>query len=59
MFKYIVLLALGVAIGYFIGFADSKKHDDHIVKRIVTRIGGGRGAQGNDIDSRMEKVVGK
>jgi len=59
MLKYIVLLAIGIAIGYFIGFGDAKKHADNVVQRMVTRIGMGAGAQGNDIDARMEKVGGK
>jgi hypothetical protein len=56
MFKYIVLLVIGISIGYFIGFGDAKKHTDNVVQRLVTRVGLGAGAQSNDIDARMEKV---
>lgn len=58
MFKYIVLLAIGISIGYFLGFGDAKKHHDNIVQRMVARVGLGAGAQSNDIDAKMEKVSG-
>ena len=57
MFKLIVVLAIGVCIGYFVGFGDAKTHDENVLKRIVSSVGGGtRGAVGNDIDAKMEKV---
>lgn len=57
MLKLIVILAIGVCVGYFLGFGDAKKHDENVVQRIVGTVGGGtRGAVGNDIDAKMEKV---
>lgn len=58
MLKLIIVLVVGLCLGYFLGFADSKKHDDTVVTRVVHRIGLGGGAQSNDIDAKMKKAGG-
>jgi hypothetical protein len=40
MLKLIVVLLLGLALGYSYGFKDAKKHDRTIFARSVDRIGG-------------------
>ena len=60
MLKYVFVLAVGIAIGYFYGFGDAKKNDENVVTRIVDRVGGSnRGKYGNDIDGRMQAVEGR
>jgi hypothetical protein len=60
MFRNLVLLIVGLAIGYFLGFGDAKKHDDHIVKRLVGKAGGAaRTNLSNDVDSKLEKSGGR
>jgi hypothetical protein len=55
MFKFIVILVVGIAIGYFYGFDDAKKHDVTVVERVVGRVGGStRGKYGTDVDKQME-----
>jgi len=57
MFKYAVLLAIGIAFGYSYGWKDAQEHDDHIVTRTVDRIGGeSRGKYSSDIDQTVEKM---
>jgi hypothetical protein len=54
MQKFILALVVGVAIGYFYGFADAKSHKKNVVERVVSRVGGNaRSGVGNDIDGRM------
>jgi hypothetical protein len=60
MVKVLLLLIVGVAIGYFIGFGDAQKHDADIVHRLVSRAGGAaRSSVSNDIDAKMEKAGGR
>lgn len=55
MFKYLVLLALGVAIGYGYGWKDAKKHTKHVAERVLERIGGdSRELMSADIDRKMK-----
>ena len=57
MFRTIVLLIVGLAIGYFLGFGDGQKNDKNIIERLVARAGGtARGNLNNDVDSRLEKA---
>jgi hypothetical protein len=54
MVKFVLTLALGAAIGYAVGFGDAQKHEQHIVRRVVERIGGSsRDRVKTDIDGRM------
>lgn len=57
MLKFVFVLTVGIAIGYFYGFDDAKKNDENVVSRVVDRVGGSnRGKYGNDIDKKMEAV---
>lgn len=60
MFKYMFILALGVAIGYGYGWKDAKIHDVHIAERLIQRIGGEtRDRMGNDVDESMRSAEGR
>jgi len=55
MFKFIIVLVVGIAIGYFYGFDDAKKNDVTVVERVVDRVGGSnRGKYRTDIDKQMD-----
>jgi len=57
MFKFVVILSLGVAIGYGYGWRDAQKHDKHVAERIVERIGGdNKDKYSNDIDKQVTKA---
>ena len=57
MFKFLFALVIGIAIGYFYGFGDAKKHDENVVTRVVAQVGGNnRGKYNNDIDKRMDNL---
>ena len=57
MMKFVLVLVVGISIGYFYGFDDAKKNDDNVVKRVVDRVGGSnRGQYNNDVDKRMESL---
>lgn len=57
MFRVLFLLAVGIAIGYFIGFGDAQTHEKNIIGRTIERAGGSaRDKVGNDIDARYDKV---
>ncbi len=60
MLKYVFVLVVGIAIGYFYGFGDAKKNDENVVTRVVDRVGGSnRGKYGNDIDAKMQAAEGR
>jgi hypothetical protein len=40
MYKFLFALVLGLAAGYFVGFKDARAHRDHVVTRLVARVGG-------------------
>jgi hypothetical protein len=57
MWKYVLILAIGLAVGYKFGFADAQVHKQDIVARMIDRVGGSnRSAVGNDIDKQMDQV---
>jgi len=57
MFKFAFALVVGIAIGYFYGFDDARKHDENVVTRVVAQVGGSnRGKYNNDIDKRMDNL---
>jgi hypothetical protein len=54
MLKYLVILAVGVAIGYGYGWKDAQVNEKNVAERVVDRIGGEtRERMGNDVDTRM------
>ena len=60
MLKYVFVLAVGIAIGYFYGFGDAKKNDENVVTRVVERVGGStRGKYSTDVDAKMQAVEGR
>ena len=57
MLRVLLLLFVGVAIGYFMGFKDGRAHDQNVVQRLVERAGGAaRSGVGNDIDAKYDKI---
>lgn len=57
MMKYLVILALGLGVGYAYGFRDAQLHGETIVARAVDRVGGSaRGQYRSDIDANVEKL---
>ncbi len=53
MFKFLIILGFGVAVGYGYGWKDAQQHDKNIAERLVDRVGGEtRARMGNDIDAR-------
>lgn len=57
MFKLLLVLVFGIAVGYSYGFKDAKKHKDNVLVRTVERVGGkNRGAYNSDLDKRADAV---
>jgi len=57
MLKYVILLVIGLCVGYSLGFQDAKQHDQNVVSRLVDRVGGtNRENMKTDVDDQMDKV---
>ena len=57
MMKFLLILTVGVVIGYGVGYRDAKVYGRSIVTRTVERIGGSnRENFNNDLDGRSEAV---
>jgi hypothetical protein len=57
MRKAILLLAIGIAVGYWMGFQDRTIHRHNIVTRLVNRAGGSaRSDVKNDPDQLMDSL---
>lgn len=55
MMKFVLVLSVGVAIGYGIGFRDAQANHRTIVARMIERVGGSnRENFDNDLDRRTE-----
>ena len=55
MMKFILVLAVGVAVGYGVGFRDAQVNDRTVVARMIERVGGSnRQNFDNDLDRRTE-----
>jgi hypothetical protein len=55
--KKVLLLVAGIAIGYFAGFRDARTHEETIVARLVTRVGGDHRANViTDVDRQMQEA---
>jgi hypothetical protein len=59
MFKFIAVLVIGIAIGYFYGFDDAKRHDENVVVRVVDRVGTTGSKYSTDVDKQMEAAERK
>jgi hypothetical protein len=59
MKKALLILVLGVAVGYWIGFRDAKTYQNNIVVRLVHRTGGSHRAlfKANDVDGRLDSLT--
>ncbi len=59
MFKILLVLTVGVAIGYGYGWKDAQVNEKRIYERVVDQIGGSnRDLVGNDVDGKLAKSVG-
>ncbi len=57
MLKLLLVLVLGLAVGYQIGWQDAKHNDETIVARTLDKVGGSnRGKYNNDIDAKLDKL---
>ena len=57
MFRVVFILVIGITIGYFIGFKDAETHDQNIIGRTISKVGGSaRDNVGNDVDKRYKEV---
>jgi hypothetical protein len=57
VFKILVLLAIGVAIGYTYGFKDARRHDRPVVERLLDRAGASaRGKYDSNVDRQAALV---
>ncbi len=60
MFKYVLILALGVALGYGYGWKDAQVNTVHVAERLIEKIGGEtRDRMGNDVDASMRSAEGR
>jgi len=60
MFKYLFILAIGIAIGYSYGWKDAQINTQHIAERLVERIGGdNKKNMDADIDAKMRSAEKK
>ncbi|MEP6834307.1 MAG: hypothetical protein ABJB74_13005 [Gemmatimonas sp.] len=60
MFKYLFILAIGIAMGYGYGWKDAQINTKHIAERLVDRIGGdNKKNMDADIDARMRSAEKK
>lgn len=60
MYKILLFLAIGVAIGYGYGWNDAQVNEKAVYERIVDRVGGSnRDRVSNDIDARMANTEGR
>ena len=57
MVKTLLILAVGVAIGYSYGYKDAKTHDKTVVERALDRVGGAaRGRYSSDVDRTADSL---
>lgn len=57
MVRFVFALIIGLASGYYYGWTDHEKHDQHIVERLTKRAGGSaRDMVKTDADSLANSV---
>jgi hypothetical protein len=60
MFKFLLIIALGIAIGYRYGWNDAHENEKNVAERLLDRIGGdNKGMMSSDADATTRAVVGK
>jgi hypothetical protein len=58
MIRVILIFAVGLGLGYWVGFKDAKTHKQDIVARTVARVGGQtRQDVSGDFDKKTQAVV--
>ena len=58
MIRVIFIFAVGIALGYWVGFKDARTHRQDIVARTVGRVGGKTRADvSGDVDRKTQSVV--
>jgi hypothetical protein len=57
MLKYVILLVIGICVGYGLGFQDAKQNDENVVARMVDQVGGrNRENVKTDVDAQMNHL---
>ena len=57
MLRMLIVLVVGLVIGYSFGFKDAKIHKNNIAVRMLDRAGGStRDKVGSDVDKKMEQL---
>ena len=57
MLKYLLVLVIGLSVGYSMGYKDAQAKRKTIVQRAVERVGGSnRGKYNQDLDSRADSA---
>ncbi len=60
MFRFFLILALGMTVGYAYGFRDALTHDKTVVARALDRVGkiggDGRKYSSNDADAMLQRA---
>ena len=57
MVRLLIVLIVGLAIGYTVGWKDAKTNDRHIAARVLDRAGGAtRDKVRSDVDKKMEDL---
>ena len=55
--KSIIILVVGLVVGYTFGFKDSKQHEENIAVRAIGKIGGGsRDKVRSTVDEKMKEA---
>jgi hypothetical protein len=59
--KLLFVLAIGVALGYNLGFKDAQTYKKNIVARVVDRVGGSNrdNFTVNNVDKQMQQAEGR
>jgi hypothetical protein len=56
--KFVIVLVVGIAIGYGYGWKDAKLHKENVVSRLVGRVGGSNRANlTEDIDKKVDEGI--
>ena len=57
MLRLLIVLVVGLVIGYSFGFKDAKVHKHNIAVRMLDRAGGStRDKVGSDVDKKMQEL---